>query len=255
MQSLKKGQVRRAFNKACVTYDLNDHVQKNICLKSIELLTLLRKDFGVIADFACGTGNSTLALMEATRYEKLFAIDISDVLLDVAKKKLNQYDVEFIAGDFEEVLFEEKSMDLIFCNMGLQWSLCLEKTIGLFDAYLREEGILVFTIPLDGTFKELKECHRNDFKQAEDINLIIDKLNLSEVIYHKSIVEQPFSSHYEALKSIKSVGANCVTRSVGMDRKFGLKKNVDNIFIETDSLSLTYQIGIFILTKTRDHEK
>ncbi len=255
MQSLKKGQIRRAFNKACVTYDLSDHVQKNICLKSIELLTLLRKDFGVIADFACGTGNSTLALMEATRYEKLFAVDISDRLLDVAKKKLNQYDVEFIAGDFEEVLFEEKSMDLIFCNMGLQWSLCLEKTIELFGAYLRDEGILVFTIPLDGTFKELKESHRNDFKRARDINFIADKLNLSEVIYHQSIIEQPFSSHYEALKSIKSVGANCVTKPVDINRKIGLRKSIDNIFIDTNSLSLTYQIGIFVLTKTRDHEK
>jgi len=62
----------------------------------------------------------------------------------------------------------------------------------------------------------------------------------------KTFVDK-FSSPYQALKSIKNVGANMLLQQ----KKKGLtnKGLYENFFKEKDVFDLTYQIGFFILKK------
>ena len=127
-----KSAIKRQFDKSFDTYDRYCSLQNEVCDHSIQLLKKQATDFEVMADFACGTGESTLRLIERITHRQCYAIDFSDKLLSVAAHKLPST-VHPILFDFENNLFEAQTLDLIFCNMGLQWALDLEKTFKLFQ--------------------------------------------------------------------------------------------------------------------------
>ncbi len=249
MTNFIKDRIRQAFNKASKTYDYHDCVQKKICGKTIEMLGQSNTDFQVVADFACGTGNSTLSLAEKIAYQKMFAIDISESLVDIARQKLEPRSIDFIIGDFDERLLPENTVDLIFCNMGLQWSLNINKTLSLFVSTLRENGILIFSMPLDGTFVELNQWCRNAHHSGKEVKTMLNNLNLQSIQCHHLKFVQVFDTHFDALKSIKGVGANCILDQVGVNRIKHLSKRTKDFFVKKENITLTYQIGIFIAKK------
>ena len=224
-------------------------MQKKICGKTIEMLRQNNTDFQVVADFACGTGNSTLSLAENIAYQKMFAIDISESLVDIARQKLEPRNIDFIIGDFDERLLPENTVDLIFCNMGLQWSLNINKTLSLFVSTLRENGMLVFSMPLDETFIELNQWCRNTHHSGKEVKTMLNNLNLQSIQYHHLTFIQVFDMHLDALKSIKGVGANCILDRVGINQIKHRSKRTKDFFVLKENITLTYQIGIFIATK------
>lgn len=246
-----KSRIRRAFDRAEHTYDLNDSLQRNVCLKCIEALGKRKKSYDMVADFACGTGNSTLALADHVEYKKIFAIDFSESLVSIAKKKFENRDIDVVLSDYEKIIFlQEEKVDLVFCNMGIQWSLNIRKTLELFTSYLNENGIIVFSMPLEGTFNELESDHRNFFHSASIIKSILKELNLCSIEYNHIEYSQQYASYLDALKSLKAVGANCL---IGRDKNLGvdrIRRRAKDFFIKSETAKLTYQIGIFIASKS-----
>lgn len=249
MTTLLKDRIKRTFNKAFKTYDFHDRLQKKICEKSIELICQNKTDFHSVADFASGTGNSTLALIEKIRYQKLFSIDISENLMDIARMKLEGRNIEFILGDFDERLLPENTLDLIFCNMGLQWSLNINNALALFYSTLRKNGILIFSMPLEGTFVELNQCYRNKHLFGFEVKKILRNLKLQSIQCHHFKYIEVFDTYLDALKSIKGVGANCILDQTSINQIKHLSKRTKDFFLEKENISLTYQIGIFIAKK------
>ena len=110
----------------------------------------------IIADFACGTGISTKAVVDSFPYQNLYAIVFCEKLLMQTKSKLKESNVKFILADFETNVFFWNPLDLIFCNMGFQWALDLKKTFLRLFSQLKVFGVLAFSVPLLGTFCELR---------------------------------------------------------------------------------------------------
>jgi malonyl-CoA O-methyltransferase len=252
MNNPTKNRIKRCFNKAWRSYDNYASVQKKVCEKSIEILNQLNREFTVVADFACGTGISTQYLINNVRHKKIYAIDFSEKLINVARRKLGCDSAEYILADFDSLLFPEKTVDMIFCNMGLQWSLNLKKTLTVFNSYLKESGILIFSIPLQGTFVEIKKSSKNKLHCAHDIEGMLELMSLSLLQYHHAIYVEKFSAQTEAVRSIKSVGANCLMLENKTRRLSSFSKKNTEIFVSKENVSLTYQVGIFMAEKTKE---
>lgn len=241
-----KERVKRQFNKAHKTYDDYCSVQNDASQRILELLMQHEFHFEEIADFACGTGESTLRLIKQIRHEKCYAIDFSDKLLNIAANKLLDT-VNCILSDFDTPLFPNDSLDLIFCNMGLQWSFNLEKTLSLFNQYLTENGYFVFSIPVTGNFPEMKAEFKTLLFSPEQIIHILNVTGFRLVAHYNYESIQLFESYYHALKSLQRIGANF---SAEFNSKGPKKINVREIFVE-DCMApqLTYHIGIYLCQK------
>lgn len=133
--------------------------------------------------------------------------------------------------------------------MGLQWSLNINNALSLFYSILRKNGILIFSIPLEGTFIELNQCYRNKQRFGWEVKTILRDLNLQSIQCHHFNYIQVFDTHLDALKSIKGVGANCILDRTGINQINHLGKRMKNFFLEKENISLTYHIGIFIAKK------
>ncbi len=144
--------IRKKFSQYAKTYDRYAAIQKKLAQKLISLLP--EKDVKSALDIGCGTGNFTKLLREKFKNCHITAVDISPQMIEVAKNKLGNENVEYLIADAEE-LEPEKKFDLIASNASMQWFANLDKTLGKYKKMLKDNGAIAFTIFGPLTYNEL----------------------------------------------------------------------------------------------------
>jgi malonyl-CoA O-methyltransferase len=134
--------------------------------------------------------------------------------------------------------------------MALQWSRDLPNMLSNLYNTLFPNGLFAFSIPITGTFIELPTnstfyCFNYLYNLLSENGFNILKGDIHEETFR-------FNSIFEALQSIKKVGANYVANHDTMQSSLLgqlIKHRKQPIQLP---FSLTYKIGIFITTKRVD---
>ena len=136
----KKDQVATMFNNISGTYDfLNHFMSLGIDIiwrkKAIRELKSLRPR--IMLDVATGTGDFAFEAISILRPEKIIGVDISEGMLQVARKKIHERNLEHIfsvqTGDSEGLHFPDDHFDAITVAFGVRNYENLEK--GLTDMF------------------------------------------------------------------------------------------------------------------------
>ncbi len=118
--------------------------------------------FDTAADIACGTGLAVLYLK--SRCKRVYGVDGSAWMLDVAKRRVRSEDVIFLQQKFTEICLPER-VDLLTCNFdSINYILEeneLELTIEKFASSLNSGGWAVFDV---NTENELRIEDGNDLQ-------------------------------------------------------------------------------------------
>ena len=239
--------ILQAFNKAAATYTEHSQIQLQTCNSLIELLEPNLFHSQNIADFACGTGISTKNLIDAYGYNQYYAIDFAAQALLVAKNKLAEFNVNFIIGNYNTRQFPNKTLDLAFSNLGFNWSTNLAETFKMMFKQLKRGGILAFSVPIDGNFKQLKKEFRNHCYKSEEILILLQDTGFLLNKFCIFTYDQLYKDALSALKSLKNTGTNVnlcnpVTRFIPITK-------LDKMFEDCKQISLTYKIGLFVATR------
>jgi malonyl-CoA O-methyltransferase len=235
--------IQKAFNNSYKTYDDNAQVQYQVGLSLIKQIP--KKSFAKVLDLGCGTGLITERLLAAITYAEVHVCDFASSLLEIAKTRLqHDDDVIFHERDFEEMLCGSfgGSFDLIFANMSLQWSSNFDTLLFNVFKNLNKGGILCFSIPLNGTFKNLSSESRNSFLKLASVKESLIKIGYQIILTRTENIDISFPSLVVALKSIKNTGASTIIKPRA---NFG----VFNKAMLTQPFSLNYNIGFFIAQK------
>lgn len=128
-----------------------DKVETDLAFEMIKLSPGMK-----ILDVGCGTGNFSIKL--AQRGCKVVGIDISDEMLEIARSKARQMnlDIEFYNMDVYKLGFEANSFDAAFSMAAFEF---IDKPIVALDEMLRvvkDKGqVLIGTISGDSKWGEL----------------------------------------------------------------------------------------------------
>lgn len=234
--------IAASFNKAASTYHEYANVQEAAGRLLINTLISHRRHFLLAADAGCGTGHITNTLYNKITCQKLYAIDYAKEMLHQAKQFPHIMPIHLDFNRFHELNI---SFDLIFSNMALHWSSDLKQTMMTLHQSLNQNGILAFTIPLDGTFREISgHCAIHTFKINEEINNLLNDTAFTILHCSNHTFTDTFPDTLSALRSLKHTGTTFVpTRTrkslSGKSLLTTLKTNY-----------LTYEIGIFIARKS-----
>ena len=145
----KKEQVAQMFNTISGSYDgLNRVISFGIDIKwrkkVLQLVTSKNPD--TILDIATGTGDLAI-LMTQTKASKIIGLDISEGMLEVGRKKINdknlQNKIEMILGDSENMPFPDNHFDAITVSFGIRNFETLEKGLSEILRVLKPTGIFV----------------------------------------------------------------------------------------------------------------
>lgn len=230
--------IQKNFSRGAKTYDEAAAVQREAARELCELVVghqspvpsgkllglrppsfFVGRRSSVVRDLTIldlGSGTSFIAKKLLTDDRQLTTDDLKIFELDLSTEMLKSWhdrpsNVFPIQGDIENLPFENHSFDLIISSFSLQWIEDFEKTFSKIFSLLKPNGTFAFGVPTFGSLSELKAeniFNFNDLPKIEDLKSALKKSGFVEVFFQKKIVKQNFENGYEALKSLKKIGAN-----------------------------------------------
>ena len=205
--------IKRNFSRYAQHYDQYCAIQ-NLCavrLAKMASANGVRK----ILDVGCGTGNYTKLLRDRYPAARIWAIDISQKMVAIAKEKLKGRTVELIVADGEMLNLGEH-FDFITSNACFQWFEDLEKTLSKYRELLNEKGGISFSTFGPLTFYELNKSLNELLKESVSLNschfLAQEKIKeiltalFKEIEIERLTYQEKYDSLRELLKKIKFSG-------------------------------------------------
>ncbi len=165
----KKEQVEQMFDTISGNYDgLNRVISfgTDVKWRKKVLAAILNHQPDSILDIATGTGDLAIKFAEKSAATKIIGLDLSDGMLSVAKKKVDnsplEQKVEFIKGDSEALPFEDNSFDAITVSFGIRNFENLEKGLSEILRVLKPKGLFIIletSVPTKFPFKQGYQIH------------------------------------------------------------------------------------------------
>lgn len=196
----------RFWNKIAKNYDNSVKGKyEQAYRETIELTQKYLNPDKTVLDFACGTGITTI--LQAGSVKHITAIDISDKMIKLARKKAeieNLTNIDFSTADLFDTRFDNTKVDIIMAFNILYFIDDVESLIGRFQDMLNPKGLFISVTDCLGekvtsrtrflthlsrlgiipsmklfTMSELTDCiGRNGFKIIESKNLFPEPPNL-----------------------------------------------------------------------------
>jgi len=251
--NLDKARLANCFNRAANSYDKTASLQHQVGGELINLLAGEDIDPHVIIDVGGGTGYLAGLLAQRYRQADIVLTDLAHRMLRTARTKLSDETIYVAQADFSALPFADGSVDVIFANMSLHWSLNLRLTLLELKRVLKPTGILVFSLPAAGTFYELSQCLKqideyttvNEFHALADIKESITAAGFRQYSSYEKIHCEYYDDTQQLLRQLQQTGTNHVkfgtSRYVGRQYFARLASNYEK-YRQSQGLPLTYQI-------------
>jgi len=156
--------VLRRFSAGATRYEAHAHAQR---LSAVDLLAYTEASLGPAPDRGggfkilepgCGTGLYTRMLLDAFPAASILGVDVSEAMIRVARKGIDDPRARFAVADAEEIAVG--SYDLVTSNAVFQWFLSLPRTLARMASLLPGGGLLTFSFFGPETYAELAEALR-----------------------------------------------------------------------------------------------
>ncbi|MBD5506637.1 MAG: class I SAM-dependent methyltransferase [Lachnospiraceae bacterium] len=109
---------QKEFDRAAAKFDDNDPSIYNVCRKDYPdiLAEAVKEPFYDLLDAGCGTG-AMLAMFKRDYPDRNYiGLDLSEKMIETANKK-HIDGIRFVAGDCENLPFEDNSFDVVTCSL------------------------------------------------------------------------------------------------------------------------------------------
>lgn len=152
--------VERINDRLAREHPIDDYYAKSpLPVRIVEQLRLqiIRRMVGACSGRTlCEIGSGGGHVLAMFRQAKLTAIDVSDLYLDTARRRLAGYDVRFLKGEVQKLALPAQSFDRIVCTEVLEHTTDPESILVEIARLLRRDGVAVITVPNDPLIDQIK---------------------------------------------------------------------------------------------------
>ncbi len=169
-----RDQVRRAFSRASTSYGAASGLQREVeasMLESLDYLVLKREDGWAperVLDVGSGPGRAATAMRARWPRTRVLAVDLAMPMLRALRPRTGwnplRPPIDRINADARALPIADASIDVLFCNLCLQWVDDLPAAFAGFRRVLRPGGLLLCSTFGPDTLQELREA----FAAADD---------------------------------------------------------------------------------------
>lgn len=135
------------------TFEKANIVAEEAATGLFERLSWMTLQPSVILEVGCGPAHTLCALQKRFPDAQIVGMDLSDEMLKAAKNDFPG--VPFMQATMEALPFKANTVDLIFTNMVLPWSLNYKKPLQEFARLLKPDGVLMLSCLGPDTCQEL----------------------------------------------------------------------------------------------------
>lgn len=180
--------VKAAYDEWAEIYDTNKNLTRDLNARTLrsESLSLANKH---ILEIGCGTGLNTQYL--AKEAKKVTGLDLSEEMLNIARKRIREENVSFVVGDITEPWnFENASFDRVIANLVLEH---IEDVSPVFREACRvlKPGGTLYVAELH-PYKQLKQSQAKFVSQQTGEEVLVDAFTHSVAEYVNEALREEF---------------------------------------------------------------
>jgi len=214
---LDRAQVRRAFDRAATRYDEVAVLQAQVRDRLLERLDLIKLKPSIVLDLGCGTAHAAEALARRYRRSRVLAIDLAEGMLHVARRRYRfRRPFALACADLHSLPLPSASVDLVYCNLVVQWCDDLDAALAELRRVLKPNGLLTFTTFGPDTLRELRAAwsavdasvHVHDFLDMHDIGDAIVRAGFAEPVLDVEMYTLTYENSRGVLRDLKAIGAH-----------------------------------------------
>jgi malonyl-CoA O-methyltransferase len=230
---IDKREVRRAFSKAASTYDAAAIMQREVCIRMLEKLDIIKIQPQRVLDVGSGTGWGTRQLGERYPQADVIALDIAIGMLQAARgtsgwwKKLFAGKREnYLCADVEALPLVAQSVDMVWSNLAVQWCNDLPATFVELHRVIKSDGLLMFSTFGPDTLQELRIAfhgvdgynHVNRFVDMHDVGDMLVAAGFADPVMEMEKITLTYNDVRAVMQDLRSIGAHNATtgRAQGM---------------------------------------
>jgi len=215
--SLDDRAIARQFGRSATTYDDHAVLQREVGERLLDRLQGLKFEPTSILDLGCATGVQSQALHQQFPNARLVAIDLARPMLSQAHKRRGWWRKRFdlIQANAQALPLAEDSLDLVYCNLMLQWCNRPDQVFASLRRALKPGGLLlVSTFGLD-TLTELRQAwaqvdaqhHVGRFTDVQKLGAALTQAGFAEPVLDTDWITTTYNNPRDLLSELKGLGA------------------------------------------------
>lgn len=212
---LSKPRIRQGFARIADAYDAAAVLEREVGLRMMERLELVRLDPDLVADLGCGTGAMLPGLLKRYPQARILAMDLVPGMVARAARRRHWLRRPLpVCADIENLPLGSGSCDLVFCNLVLFW--CdLERALGEIRRVLKPNGLFMFSTLGPDTLIELRRCwgevdsytHINAFLDMHDVGDALVRNGFAEPVMDTERFTLTYRHFSDLLRDVRHTGA------------------------------------------------
>jgi malonyl-CoA O-methyltransferase len=199
-----KEKIRDSFSKSAPNYDRHAGMQKDMLEN---LFFRLSRKCQRILDIGSGTGTLVKKIAAKYPHSEVVGLDLAPGMVEVARTKVSEKNVEFLVGDGESLPFNNQEFDLVVSSASLQW-MDPRKVFAEVERVLKPGGNFQFTTFGPATLCELKEAGLsvNEFPDENHLKKLLGSyFDRGEVA--GELVSKYYNDIFELIGYLREIGA------------------------------------------------
>lgn len=171
---IDKSIIRNNFSRIASQYEEKAILQEKIGKSFLNEINHLVKKSDYILDIGCGSAKLTKEINILNPQAKIFALDLSLAMLEIAKNKC-----DCLLADAQNLPFLKDNFDLVISNLSYQWINDLSKAFLEAKRILKNDGNFCFTVFGQNTMGELRSIYQ-----------VVTKKNIPNILLKKDYIYQ-----------------------------------------------------------------
>jgi malonyl-CoA O-methyltransferase len=206
----------RAFERASGGYDQAARLQSTVRGELLARLEFFKLEPRVVLDVGTGTGDGAAALRRRYRRAQVLALDIAPGMLRQAARRLRPWRrFARVCGDALQLPLREGTVDLLFCNLVLQWCDQPQLAFAEMCRVLRPGGLVCFSTFGPDTLKELRAAwagaderpHVSQFVDLPQLGAGMQRAGLLEPVMDVERIVSHYPDAMTLMRELQSIGA------------------------------------------------
>jgi len=208
--------VREAFDRASDSYDGASALELEVGSRLLERVAFQRLDPRRVVDLGSATGHCAAILKRRFRKSEVIGLDSSLAMSRRFRRKSSfMHPMRSVCADISQLPFADRSADLLFSNLAMQWVEDFHLVMAGFRRVLRPDGLLLFSSLGPDSLKELRGAVGETLgsastRQFTDMHIIGDALlaaGFSEPVVDSEIITTQYEDFDVLMSELEATGA------------------------------------------------